>query len=176
MPYTKIKVYILLLIMGLGIIIFNPQYGFIFSLFLTLTNLNAKTFKVLRKWVLFSLYVVLFYYIIVGKSGLHYALRLLGYVLIFQWFFGSISLSEFINYISKYNKDLGVGIWITLYTLNNAKRKYISIRNAQISRGLNTTGLRNKFRGYMSIIIPLVISLYDSAIKRAVALSSRGYK
>ena len=176
MTHTKIKIHKLVLIIGFGLIIYDPQYGFIYSLFLIITKLNSKTLKVLKKWVLFSVYIVLFYYIIIGESGLSSALRLLGYIFIVQWFFNSTSLKELADFTFSYNKDLGIGIWITHHILKSARRRYIAIRNAQLSRGLNTVGLRNKFRGYMSIVIPLVISLYDSAIKRAVALSSRGYK
>jgi energy-coupling factor transporter transmembrane protein EcfT len=110
-----------------------------------------------------------------GQDGLNNAYRLLAYIFTVQWFINSVSIEKLVEFISSYNRDLGIGIWMTFSTLGVAKREFETTKNAQLSRGLNKKGLINKYRSYYAIISPLIVKLYISAINRARSLLSKCY-
>lgn len=170
----RIKLYFLMAIINMILILFNPLYGFLASIFLVLLTKKFEVFS--KRWILFSIYMILFYYFLMGQNGFETAYRLLGYIFTAQWFIKSFLISEIVEFISKYNKDLGIGAWITFSTLECAKEEFEKTKNAQLSRGLTHNGIIEKYRAYYALISPIIIKLYRSAIKRSINLSSKCYE
>jgi len=173
MENGKIKIYIIFTFLLLILTIFNPFYGFLVSITVVLLTKHFEVFS--KRWIFFSIYLVLFYYFIMGQNGLTSAYRLLAYVFTVQWFINSVSIESLIKFISNYNRDLGIGAWITFSTIETAKKEFETTKNAQLSRGLQKKGLINKYRSYYSIISPLIVKLYISALNRSRSLLSKCY-
>ncbi|MBA2853376.1 energy-coupling factor transporter transmembrane protein EcfT [Methanococcus maripaludis] len=174
MKYLKIKIYLIFTLFLLVLVIFNPFYGILASIVVVLLTKRFEVFS--KRWILFSAYLVIFYYFIMGQDGLNNAYRLLAYIFAVQWFINSVSIEKLVEFVLSYNRDLGIGIWMTFSTLEVAKREFETTKNAQLSRGLNKKGLINKYRSYYAIISPLIVKLYISAINRARSLLSKCYE
>ncbi|WP_459201646.1 energy-coupling factor transporter transmembrane component T family protein [Methanococcus sp. CF] len=173
MQYAKVKIYSLFTFFLLALVFYSPFYGFLVSIAVVLLTKRFEVFS--KKWILFSAYLVIFYYFVMGENGLTNAYRLLAYVFTLQWFINSVSIEKLVEFISSYNRDLGIGTWMTFSTLEVAKREFEITKNAQLSRGLNKKGLINKYRSYYAIISPLIVKLYISAINRSRSLLSKCY-
>ena len=185
----KIKIYVIILIFNLLLIIIYPFYGFLASLIIFFLSYILKYLKnnkndnhyneidgILKKYLILSLYIFVFYYVLFGKSMFVYLYRLLGYVLITFWFLKFVNIYDLIDFIGYYNKDLKLTLLIVLSTLTKGREKYRWIKYSQESRCLNNKTLKGKIKGYFSLIIPLVVNLYERAIKLMYSLYGRCYK
>ncbi|MBA2840507.1 hypothetical protein HNP87_001039 [Methanococcus maripaludis] len=95
MKYLKIKIYLIFTLFLLVLVIFNPFYGILASIVVVLITKRFEVFS--KRWILFSAYLVIFYYFIMGQDGLNNAYRLLAYIFTVQWFINSVSIEKLVN-------------------------------------------------------------------------------